>query len=333
MLSYRCNDTNASYPVFITRSLIIVLLLFSSAVCTSAEILIGTGEPGSFSYFAGKSLCQAVERYNTDLTCTPVPSSKAADNLTNLQNDSIDLALTSSKIIYNAFHQTGSFEYINIDYNNLRLLMPMYKTPVSLVARRDANICCFNDLEGKRVNCGQLNTEEHLIFKELMTTKNWHDSNFSLLQNLPASMSQDSLALQAGTVQALFHVGMHPDKELSQLLRQKGNMLVPLADDDIDKLISNRVGFSRCKIAAGTYPGITEDLTTLAMENLLIASDATDSTIIDNVLTSLHKAQQQLRHAHPSLLRQHTTVSTLNDSYLHPHPSALLFFQSTRTLY
>ncbi len=333
MLSYRYDKTKTSYPVFIVRSLIILLLLFNSALCISAEILIGTDEPGSFSYFTGRTLCQTVERYNTDLACTAVPSSTAADNLTNLQNDSIDLALTSSKIIYNAFHQTGSFKYINIDYNNLRLLMPLYKTPIALVTRKDANICCFNDLKGKRVNCGQLNTEEHLIFKELMVSKSWNKSNFSLIQNLPATMSQDSLALQAGTVQALIHVGMHPDKNVSQLLSLKNNMLVPLIDEDIDKLVDDRVGFSRCKITAGTYPGLTEDITTLAMENLLIASAVTDDTIIERVLLSLHKAQKQLRLAHPSLLRQHTTVSTLNDSYLHPHPSALLFFQSTRTLY
>lgn len=333
MLSYRCNATKSSCPILFIQLLTVVFLLCNSRICTSTELFIGTDQPGTFSYFAGKTLCQAVQRYNKDLTCVPVPSVKAADNLTKLQNNTIDIALTNSKVLYNAFNKIGSFEYIDIDYNNLRLLMPLYKTPVVLVARRDANICCFNDLKGKRVNCGPLHTESDLIFKELIKARNWQDSSFALLQHLPNSMSQDSLALQTGTVQALIHVGMHPDNDLSQLLAQKANTLVPLTDENIDKIISDNVGFSHCKIAAGTYPGITEDLTTLAIENLLIASDDTDDTLIEAVLSSLYKAQKQLRHAHPSLLLQHTTATTLNDSYLHPHPSALLFYQSTRSLY
>lgn len=333
MLSYRCDDTSTSFPRRIISVCVFLALLFRFTLCYSSDILIGTGERGSFSHFAAKAICQAVERYDSELTCSPLVGQTATDNLTNLQNDSIDIALVSSKSIYDAFHQAGAFRYITMDYNNLRLLMPMYRSPVSLVVRKDSGISCLDDLQGKRVNCGNYNTLENQIFKQLMTTKSWKDSSFSMVQALPSSMSQDSLALKTGSIQAMFHVGMHPSEAIGQLLSREQNLLVPLNDDEVEALISEKVGFSRCTIGAGTYPSITEDLKTLAMETLLVGSSATDDQLIETVLSALHKAREQLQHAHASLLRQHTTVSVLNDSYLHPHPAALIFFQATRSLY
>lgn len=333
MLSYRYNATPTSFPKSILPLFAFLILLLQSAVCNSSDILLGTGEPGTFSYFTGKAICQVLQRQHKELSCKPVPGKTATDNLTNLGNDSIDLALVSSKTIYDAFHQSGAFKYINIDYDNLRLLMPIYRSPVALVARKDAGIQRLNDLKGKRVNDGERNSLENLVFQQVKKRKNWQDSSFSLLQSIPTTMSQNWLALRNGTVQAMLYVGMHPDVTLKQLLAEGGTRLIALHDKEVEKIISERVGFCRCTIPAATYPTLKEDLTTLGIETLLISSSATDAMVIEQVLAALHSYRKQLRHAHPALLRHHTTVSVLNSSYLHPHPSALLFFQATKDLY
>ncbi len=83
-----------------------------------------------------------------------------------------------------------------------------------------------------------------------------------------------------------------------------------------------------CKITAGMYPGLGLDIDTLAMETLLIVSADTDDETVELVLNALLKARQQLQYVHPSLLQKEVNVETLNDSYLHLHPAAVLFLQA-----
>lgn len=333
MFNYRQDNRSISLPAFTMSSFVFLILLFIAQPCTPFELLIGTGEKDSFSYFAGRTICRSVEKYENNVTCRLAVTEEAADRLINLQNDSVDLALVSSKTIYDAFNNLGFFQYITFEFNDLRLLTPIYRAPVSLIVRRDARISGLDDLAGKRVNSGTINSLENQIFKNIMTLKHWNKGDFSLYENLPHSLSQDFLALKGGTVQGMLHVGMHPDSSLKQVLADSRITLVGLDDLDVDQLIEDKVGFCNCQIPAGTYPGITEDIKTLAMETLLIASSATDDETVQLVLSALFQAKKQLQYAHPALLRQQIKITTLNDSYLHPHPSALLFFQTRRDLY
>jgi TRAP transporter TAXI family solute receptor len=333
MFRYRPVSRSISYSAYATSIFIFVTLLLFAKICTPFELLIGTGGIESFSYFAGKTICRSIKKHEKDVTCRLVPTEKATDRLTNLQSDSIDLALVNSKTIYDAFQGAGSFRYITVDYNDLRLLTPFYRSPISLIVRRDAQISGLDDLTGKRVNSGVRNTLENQVFNEIMTLKKWHKGDFPLYQNLSHAFSQDSLALKRGSVQAMLHIGMHPDNSLKQLLSESNSMLVGIDDPDVRQLVADKAGFCSCLITAGTYPGITEDINTLAMETLLIASAATDDETVQLVLSALFEAKKQLQYAHPALLRQPIKVTNLNDSYLHPHPSALLFFQARRDLY
>jgi TRAP transporter TAXI family solute receptor len=333
MFRYRPDSRSIPYPARVTSIFVFVTLLLFAKICTPFELLIGTEGINSFSYFAGKTICRSIKKYQKDITCQLAPTAGAADRLTNLQNDSIDLALISSKTIHDAFHNTGSFRYITFEYNDLRLLMPYYRSPISLIARRDAQISKLDDLTGKRVNSGVLNTLENQVFKKLMTVKQWNKGNFPLYQNLSHAFSQDSLALKSGSIQAMLHIGMHPDNSLMLLLSESHSTLVGLDDRDVMQLVEDKAGFSSCLIAAGTYPGLTEDINTLAMETLLVASAATADDTVQLVLSALFESKPQLQYAHPALLRQQVKVTTLNESYLHPHPSALLFFQAKRNHY
>lgn len=333
MLCYRSDNAAISYPGCIISTVTLLIFLLTPQVCTSFELLIGTGGVDSFSYFAGKTVCRSLKRYEKEFSCKLIPTEKAADRLTNLQSNSLDLALVSSKTIHDAVRDVGIFQYITINYNDLRLLMPLYRSPVLLIVRRDAQISSLDDLIGKRVNGGVLNTLENAIFNKLMTIKDWRKTDFSLYQNLPHAFSQDYLALKNGSVQAMLHVGMHPDNSLKQVLAESDSTLVGISGPDVMRLVDDKAGFSTALIPAGTYSGIKEDIHTLATETLLIASAATESDTVELVLTALIESKQQLQYAHPSLLQQEVRVATLNDSYLHPHPSALLFFQATRNLY
>jgi len=49
-------------------ALLLCMALFPST-SFSFELLIGTGERGSFSHYAGKIICRSVHKFDQDVTC------------------------------------------------------------------------------------------------------------------------------------------------------------------------------------------------------------------------------------------------------------------------
>lgn len=310
-----------------TIVIIITVIFLLPVNGMSYELLLGTGERDSFSYFAGKAVCRAINKASNDIKCRPVPSKDFTDSLTNVQSGSLDLALVNSKIIYDAFHGAGVFQFVTMDYAQLRLLVPVYRTPVSLVVSHNSKISSLDDLQGKRVNSGTPSSLQEIVFSEIAKAKGWRENDFTLLQRLPASSSQDFIALHSGSVQALLHVGMHPDRRLEQTMNNGKANIVGVTGSAVADLIASKSGFYRQRIPALTYAGQNNDINTMSLETLLITSADTDNETVELVLSAIYASENQLKSAHPAFLEHLVNVEVLNDSYLHPHPGALLFFQ------
>ena len=315
-------------PLFPVLLVVCFFVLPSSAL--SYELLVGTGKTGSFSYFAGKAVCRVINKADDDLVCRPVPSSGYTDNLTNVQNGSLDMALVNSKMIYDAYHATGLFQFVSLDYNQLRLLMPLYRMPVTLIVRQDANISSVQDLVGKKVNGGAPFSLQELVFNDIMAAEGWQTQSFSLLQKLSAVNEQDFIALHSGDVQAMIHVGMHPDGRIEQSLAGNSTDIIGVSGQAIDRMIEGGSGFYQQSIPAGTYRGHERSIETLSLESLLVTSADADQDMVALILKAIFEARDSLQYAHPSFLKEAMTVETLNNSYLHPHPEAILFFQANQ---
>jgi TRAP transporter TAXI family solute receptor len=308
----------------------LICVAFLPAASFSFELLIGTGERDSFSYYAGKIICRSIHKFDQDVTCRAVPSENYTDSLSNVQGGSLDMALVNSKIINDAFHGDGLFKYVSLDYDQLRLLLPLYRTPISLLARRDAHINSLDDLVGKKVNAGSVFSIQEIVFGAIMDTYDWGEDTFKLYQNLPEAHSQDYIALHTGSVQAMLHIGMHPNEKLARSLADGQTQMVGISGRAAARLKDADKGFYGQSIDAGTYPGYANDIETLSLETLLVTSSDSDPETVALVLEAIFSAKKQLQNAHPSFLAETLTVETLNDSYLHPHPEAILFFQSNQ---
>jgi TRAP transporter TAXI family solute receptor len=240
------------------------------------------------------------------------------------------MALVNSKMINDAFLGDGLFKYVSLDYDQLRLLLPLYRVPVCLVVRRDAHINSLDDLVGKKVNASRVFSLQEIVFGAIMEANGWGKETFRLYQNLPETHSQDYIALHTGSVQAMLHIGMHPDDRLQRSLAGGQTQIVGIGGKASAHLKATDSGFYGQSIGAGTYPGYTNDIETLSLEALLVTSSDSDAETVALVLEAILAAKDQLQNAHPSFLAERLSIETLNDSYLHPHPEALLFFQTNQ---
>lgn len=309
--------------------LFVVLFFFAATANASFayELLLGTAKVGSFSHFTGKTLCRIVNSSDTDISCRIAPQENYAANLTNLQNGALDLAIINTKLLHDAINSVGLFQFLDIQYDNLRLIMPLYRESVTLSVSKGSKIRTIDDLGGKKVNGGALFSMESILFKEIMRQKGWQKNFFALYQNLPATGGQDNIAFTTGNVQAKLHIGVHPDTFFIRDLANSGGTLVPVYDADILSLVESMKGLGIATISAQTYANIKEDMKTLAIESLLLASADTDREMILSVLTVLEENRQLIRKAHPSLLKDEVNLAILKKNFLSPHSAAIRYFE------
>jgi TRAP transporter TAXI family solute receptor len=290
------------------------------------EILLGTGETGTFSHFTGRTICRMINRHSNDINCKTVPGSDDIHNITNLQEGSLDIGLIDSRMLNDAIKKTGYFEFLDINYDNLRVLAPLYDVPITLIVRSDTGINSLEELKGKRVNAGAPRSLQHLAFDTIMKAKNWSERDFSLFEELPASQSQDTMALCYGTIQAMIHIGVHPDSSLQQLLRRCKAGLINMNDIDIEKMVMDHPAFSKINIAADTYTSHPKGVTTFGTRAMLVASADLDEQTVYKIIDAIYSNQKHLKRAHPALSSFTLDAARKDDLGIQLHPGAVKFF-------
>ena len=307
----------------ISAFLIVGLFPFSA---NALDILLGTGETGTFSHFTGRTICRIINKHSNDINCKTVPAPDDVHNLTNVQGGSLDISLVDSRMLHDAINKTGHFEFLDISYDSLRTLVTLYDVPVTLVVRSDAKITSLEALKGKRINAGAPRSLQHLAVDTIMKVKKWSKGDFSLVEELPVSQSQDTMAFCHNTIQAMVHIGVHPDPSLQQLFKLCKAGLVNMDDNDIEKLIDDHPAFSKVNIAADTYPSQPVEITTFGTSVMLVASEDLDEQTVYKIIDSIYSNRKRLNRAHSALSSFTVVTARKNDVGIQLHPGAAKYF-------
>jgi TRAP transporter TAXI family solute receptor len=290
------------------------------------EIIIGTGEVKTFSHFSGRIIERIINRNVAEITCKTLPASGDMHNLTNLKQGSLDLALIDSRMLYDAVTKQGNFKFLDIAYDDLRVLLPICNRPMALVVRSDADIEVLDDVAGKRINAGAPRSPQRLVTATIMGAKKWSKADFSLFAEISSSLSQDIMAFCHGTVEAMVHMGVHPDSTVQQLLQRCDARLVAMDDMDLQQLAANNPGFIMSDIAPETYPMQPQPIQTVGTQTLLVASEILDENAVYAIIEALYDHRERLTHAHPALTLKPVDASQTSIAGTRLHPGAVRYF-------
>ena len=225
-----------------------------------------------------------------------------------------------------ALAKRGNFAFFDISYNTLRPLLYVYDRPILLVVRGDAGIASLADLKGKRLNTGPARSPLQLAAATIMAANGWAPTDFSLLSELPASQSQDTLAFCHGTVQAMLHIGVHPDASLAKVLDLCQAQLVGIHDADIERLIGDQAAFYESVVASGTYDSELDAIRTLGTRVMLVAPEGLEAETVFDIMAAIQAGRDRLRQAHPALTLPPLTAAEQKGGALQLHPGAASFF-------
>lgn len=316
--------------VLVLASLILALTSIQSH---ALDVLIGSSQRTTFNYNASRPLCRLVNSQTDNLKCNVLAagdelhSSDQIHTLTNVQNGALDLGVIDSSVQFDAVNRHGRFKFFDIDFQNIRSLFSLYGIPLTIIARGDKPVLSIADIKGKKINIGNPGSAQRAIMDDLMQANGWTRNDFKLVEELPATQSQDMLALCFGTVDALVRFNVHPNADAKHMVDLCGASLVEVSGSGVDGLAGNSPFFSAMSIPAGLYGSNDTPVPTFGLLDTVVANEDLDEEAAYTIVKVVFENLDRLRTSH-------SAFSALTPEHMHSrglsaplHPGALKYYR------
>lgn len=229
---------------------------------------IATGTTGGVWYPLGGAIGSVITKYVPDTEATAESTTAAIDNLRLLVAGKAKMAWCYDYHI--VLLNEGKLTAVSDKPQPARLFMAFYEQPLHIVTYEGSGINTLYDLKGKRVSTGPpaSGTEEQALYV-LSALGIDPDKDFIREKLSPADSGS---AMKDGKLDAFFWSGAVPTSSIVELATTPGFKIkfVPISGEIADKIIEKYPAvFHKTKIPKGAYPGLEEDVETLAITAVL----------------------------------------------------------------
>lgn len=271
----------------------LLLILAALTGCGSKERLrIGTaGEGGNYSSL-GNAMAQTLSKDPYKINIEARTTAGSAANIRLLSQNYLELALAQSDVIDEMY--SGTLETQSI--KGYSAVAALYPEPVQIVVKADSGITFVSDLAGKTVSVGEEDSGTQENAAQILQAYGLA-SNMLRVQNM--TYAEAAKALSEGSIDAMFCTAGAPAQVITDLA---GNTPVNLLsiEGQQSALLTGAYGFyTKIVIPAGTYNGQDSDVTTLAVQSVLLASDTVSEETVYTITGALFKEKEALNAAVP----------------------------------
>ncbi len=271
----------------------------SPPVAAAEFFTIGTGGVTGVYYPAGGAICRFVNRDRDEhgLRCSVESTGGSVYNLNTLRAGELDFGVVQSDLQYYAYNGEARFSDQG-PFRKLRAVFSLHPEPFTVVARADAGIEAFDDLEGKRVNVGNPGSGQRANMEELMGRKGWTMDDFALAAELkPAEMPR---ALCDNKIDAFVYVVGHPSGAIKEAATTCDINLVDVDGPEARALVEEHSFYRRATIPAGMYGDTAARTVTYGVGATLVASADVDDRVVYETVRAVFRNLEQFKSLHPA---------------------------------
>lgn len=219
-------------------------------------------------YTVANAYAGLASKESSDLKFEVKNTAGSAANLRLLSGNYIDLGIAQADLVRAAHEGTGSFS--DNRQQGYRAIAGLYTEACQIVVRADSDIRTLNDLQGKTVSIGasESGTEQNateILKLSGLTSKLVH------MVNLDYADAAGKLA--SGEIDALFCTAGIRTAVIEELAKECDLRLLSIDDTCLEKLLATTKEYRKYVIPANTYSGQNEDVTTIGVKAVLLASD------------------------------------------------------------
>ncbi len=283
----------------VSAAIVGISLSAGSADAAQKFISIGTGGVTGVYYPTGGAICRLVNKSRKEhgIRCSVESTGGSVYNINTIRAGELDMGVAQSDWQYHAFNGTSKFKDQG-PFKELRAVFSVHPEPVTIVARKDANIKKVMDLKGKRVNIGNPGSGTRASWEVMAEALGMGDDALALATEFKSS--EQSQALCDNKIDAFFFLVGHPSGSIKEATTSCEANLVEVAGPAIDKLVADAPYYRTATIPGGMYTGTPDDTKTYGVGATFVSSTKTSADTVYYVVKAVFENFDTFKKLHPA---------------------------------
>lgn len=307
------------------RTLLLGAPLAVLAGCTASRegqrVVIATGGTKGVYYSYGLAMADAIEPSLDGARLSVESTLGSVDNLRQIARGQARMAIVAADAAADAVAGRSEFEVAV----PIRALARLYDDVIHLVTRADSGIRSIRDLIGHRVSLGPSGSGTELIARRMLEVAGVTLADDDLV---PLGINESVASLADGDIDAFWWSGGVPTVGVTELVSDTDIRMIDLGELSSGLRAAYGLSYRWAMVPAGTY-GIPEDISTIAVPNVLVADAAMDAGLVFDITAGLfaERARMARRVAAVGALDLGEAIYT---APIELHPGALRFYRQNR---
>jgi len=284
------------------------------------NLVLATGGTAGTYYPFGGALAKIWNSKIKDMNVTAQTSGASAENVRLVNKKEVELALVQSDTLDFAFNATEAFKE---PLKAMSTIAVLYPEVVQVVVAAAGPIKSIADLKGKKVGVGAPGSGTEANFRQLLDAYGMkkEDVNPQFL-----SFSESAEAYKDKHIDAFIVTAGIPNAGIMDVATQNEIRILDIPADVAAKLTKKYPFLAAVKVPANTYKGQTAEVSTVAVNAVLIAGNSLSEAMVYNLTKALFENQAELASAHAKgkELNIKTAVTGVSIPF---HPGAVKYYK------
>ena len=258
--------------------------ILTSCGTNTGKIKFGAAGLGGTYRVFGDTFANLVTSKNKKYKMEVKTTAGSAANLRLLSDGYIQMAVAQTDLTNDAYERTGIFENEK-QHGGYSAVAALYTEACQIVVKADSSINTVEDLQDKRVSVGEEESGTEQNAKQILAAYGLNDS---LVDEVNLDYSNAAEELSEGKIDAFFCTAGAQTTVIGELAKKSA-----------EKLKGTYKFYTDCTIPKETYNGQTEDVKTVGVKAVLLASDKLSADTVKDITKILFENKQELQYALP----------------------------------
>ncbi|NYH51976.1 hypothetical protein HNR06_001565 [Nocardiopsis arvandica] len=288
------------------------------------QLSIVTGGTAGVYYPIGGALSGIIGDHLEGQTASVESTGASVENIRLLDSGSGHLGIVQGDAADQAATGMADFEGAPVQTYSLAVLYPNVFHAVTLDSiARDQGFECFSDVVGTRYSIGDVGSGNEATTRQVFESLGIAETDVEADQ---LGYAETASALKNNQLDAGSWVVGEGHAGITELGTTDDVHLIPMCDEERSAVVDGYGGYTEHVIEAGTYPGVDEDVPTIAVWNALVVTGGFNEDQAYDITSAMFEHIDQVVDVYAPG-EEYLVPETILNSPVPVHPGALRFYE------
>jgi hypothetical protein len=265
---------------------------FTQVQGAEVKLVLATGGTAGTYYPFGGAMGKIWNSKIAGMNVTAQTTGASAENVRLINKKEVELALVQSDTLDFAFNAKEAFKE---PLKGMSTIAVLYPEIIQVVVRADSPVKTFADLKGLKIGVGAPGSGTEANFRQLMDA---YGLAKDTVKAQYLSFSESAEQFKDKHIDAFIVTAGIPNAAIMDISTQHNIRILDISGDIANKLIQKYPFLAAAKVPANTYKNQAQDVTTVAVNAVLIAGNELKEDVVYSLTKALFENQAELATAH-----------------------------------